>query len=78
MKRMKYLLVALVTVLTAFPAVAQNIKVSGVVTDENGPLPGAAVMVQGTNNGAVTNADGSYTINVSSKGTLFLNRSPNP
>ena len=72
MKRMKYLLVALVTVLTAFTAVAQNIKVSGVVTDENGPLPGAAVMVQGTNNGAVTGADGSYTINVSSKGTLVF------
>ena len=69
---MKYLLVALVTVLTAFTAVAQNIKVSGVVTDENGPLPGAAVMVQGTNNGAVTGADGSYTINVSSKGTLVF------
>ena len=72
MKRMKYLLVALVTVVTAFTAVAQNIKVSGVVTDENGPLPGVAVMVQGTNTGAVTEGNGSYSINVPSNGTLVF------
>ena len=72
MKRMKYLLVALVSVLTAFTAVAQNIKVSGVVSDDNGPLPGVAVMVQGTTNGAVTGGDGAYTINVPSKGTLVF------
>ena len=72
MKRMKYLLVTLLAACTAFSAVAQNVKVSGVVSDENGPLPGVAVMVQGTTTGAVTEGDGSYTINVPSKGTLVF------
>ncbi len=38
-------------------------SVSGIVTGENGiPVPGANVIVKGTNNGASTDFDGNYTI----------------
>ena len=39
---------------------AQNI--SGTVTSDDGPLPGATVLVQGTNNFATTDFDGNFTI----------------
>lgn len=37
--------------------------VSGTVSDANGPLPGASVLVQGTTNGTQTDFDGNYTLN---------------
>lgn len=37
--------------------------VSGTVTDESGPLPGANVSVKGTSNGTTTDFDGNYTLN---------------
>ena len=41
----------------------QNKSVSGKVTDSNGqPLPGVSVVIKGTTNGTVTNADGEYTL----------------
>ncbi|MEZ5104967.1 MAG: TonB-dependent receptor [Draconibacterium sp.] len=41
----------------------QQKAVSGIITDESGqPLPGVTVMVKGTSQGTVTNADGTYTI----------------
>ena len=44
---------------------AQNMTVSGVVVDANNvPLVGAAVMVQGTSMGAVTDLNGKYTLQV--------------
>ncbi|MGS2738712.1 SusC/RagA family TonB-linked outer membrane protein [Sinomicrobium sp. M5D2P17] len=40
----------------------QNITVSGTVSDVNGPLPGASIIVQGTSNGTTTDFDGNYSI----------------
>ncbi|WP_309560894.1 SusC/RagA family TonB-linked outer membrane protein [Christiangramia sp. SM2212] len=37
--------------------------VSGTVTDESGPLPGATVSIKGTSTGTTTDFDGNYTIN---------------
>ncbi|WP_149274633.1 SusC/RagA family TonB-linked outer membrane protein [Pareuzebyella sediminis] len=37
-------------------------EVSGTVSDVNGPLPGASVVVKGTTNGTQTDFDGNYTI----------------
>ena len=37
--------------------------VSGTVSDSNGPLPGASVLVKGTTNGTQTDFDGNYTLN---------------
>ena len=48
------------------PAVTQQkVTVKGVVTDINGEkLPGATVVVEGTPKGAITDIDGTYTIDV--------------
>ena len=44
---------------------AQNISVSGTVTDKSGePVIGAYVMVQGTTNGTSTDIDGKYQLKV--------------
>ena len=53
-------------------ALAQNISVSGTVTDQSGEsIIGAAVMVVGdSTNGAVTDVDGNYSIRVASTATL--------
>jgi len=51
---------------------AQQI-VSGTVTDESGvPMPGATVVVQGTNNGTTTDFDGKYQIQASQGQTLVF------
>ncbi|MBQ6290618.1 MAG: TonB-dependent receptor [Bacteroidales bacterium] len=41
-------------------------QVKGVVTDAMGPVIGATVIEQGTNNGTVTGIDGDFTLNVAS------------
>ena len=52
---------------------AQTITVTGTVTDANNiPLPGANILVKGTNNGAVTNFDGEYTIDASTGDVLVF------
>ena len=60
------------SVFSGFIANAQNgTTVSGVVSDDTGPLLGVTVIVQGTNNGTTTDFDGRYTLeNVSSDATL--------
>lgn len=48
-------------------------EVSGTVSDANGPLPGASVVVQGTTNGTQTDFDGNYTLsNVASEAVLVF------
>jgi TonB-linked SusC/RagA family outer membrane protein len=56
------------------PALSQQPAVSGTVTDESGlPLPGVTVMVKGTAQGTVTNADGNYTLsNIQEDATLVF------
>ncbi len=47
--------------------------VSGNVSDANGPLPGASVLVKGTTNGTQSDFDGNYTLNnVASEATLVF------
>ncbi|MDR1981537.1 MAG: SusC/RagA family TonB-linked outer membrane protein [Tannerellaceae bacterium] len=51
------------TVVGNDPHVAQQSgKVTGTVTDDFGPVAGAAVLVKGTTNGVVTDADGRFTL----------------
>ena len=40
----------------------QQKTITGVVTDSSGPLPGATVVVKGTQQGVATNFDGTYKI----------------
>lgn len=52
---------------------AQNISVTGTVTDKNNePLPGVYVVLQGTTTGTSTDVDGSYALSVPSNGTLLF------
>lgn len=52
---------------------AQDINVSGVVSDDTGePLMGATVLIKGTQKGVATNLDGEFTISAPSKGTLVF------
>ena len=48
-------------------------EVSGTVSDANGPLPGASVVVKGTTNGTQTDFDGNFTLNnVDSNAALVI------
>ncbi|WP_238474526.1 SusC/RagA family TonB-linked outer membrane protein [Maribacter algarum] len=47
-------------------------EVTGTVSDANGPLPGASVVVKGTTTGTQTDFDGNYTINAESDATLVF------
>ncbi|WP_025761185.1 SusC/RagA family TonB-linked outer membrane protein [Dyadobacter tibetensis] len=52
---------------------AQGVSVSGKVTGEDGgPIPGATIIVKGTQNGTTTNAEGEYKISAPAKGTLMV------
>ena len=46
--------------------------VSGTVSEENGPLPGASVLVKGTSTGTQTDFDGNYSINASPADVLVF------
>jgi TonB-linked SusC/RagA family outer membrane protein len=51
----------------------QPITITGTVKDEEGePLPGVAVMVEGTTRGTLTNADGEYTIEVEDQAAVLV------
>lgn len=54
-------------------AIAQEIKVTGVVTDKKGlPIPGANIIVQGAKEGTQTNFDGEFTINAETGQQLVI------
>lgn len=64
----------LLFLLCLFPlgALAQSI-VKGTVSDETGePIIGATVKVQGTNEGAITDFDGNYSVKAASSATLVF------
>ena len=46
--------------------------VSGIVSDEGGPLPGANVIIKGTNTGTQTDFDGNYSIQASPNDVLVF------
>ena len=58
----KTLGIMLLFVLFATQANAQNITVTGTVSDNLGPVIGASIQVEGTSNGCITDIDGNYTL----------------
>ena len=76
MKKMKRLLTErlslfVFTMLFSLTAMAQNVKVSGVVTDESGePIIECTIMQKGTSNGATSDLDGKFTLSVPQNSTL--------
>ena len=51
---------------------AQNMTVTGRVSDAMGTLPGVSVSVKGTTSGTVTDADGKYSLNADRNATLVF------
>src|SRR5690606_29113564 len=63
----------LVLVLMFCTGMSAQTRVSGIVSDQNGPLPGVSVIVDGTSNGAASDFDGRYTLsNVPANATLVV------
>jgi len=70
---MKHCLLALLSLLITIGAFAQKATVSGTVIDQNKePMIGVSVMEKGTSNGAITDLDGNYTIQVAQGATLVF------
>lgn len=56
----------------SFSLMAQTKQVSGTVVDEVGPVAGASVIEKGTQNGAVTDLDGKWTLSVPQGATIVI------
>lgn len=68
--RFVVLVVALICSVSLY---AQSNRVSGVVTDANGPLPGVTVIVEGTTTGTTTDVNGRYTVAAPPQSKLVFN-----
>ena len=72
-RSLRFVVMTIVAMTLSLSVWAQNISVSGTVTDVNGePLVGVYVLVEGTSNGTATDIDGKYTLNAPSNGTLVF------
>ena len=73
MKKIRLFFTAL-TMLLSVAAFAQNVTVSGTVSDANTgePVPFASIQIKGTMTGGSTDADGVYSIAVPSDGVLIF------
>jgi len=74
MKKVKHLLILLFTFGLLPLAMAQQVKVTGTVTnfDTGETLPGVTVVVKGTTTGAATDLDGKFTLDAPSTATLLF------
>lgn len=72
---LKLLILVLIFLFGSYMAFSQDITIRGTVVDsvENVPLIGVSVLVKGTTQGTLTDADGKYTIKVSS-GVILIFR----
>ena len=50
----------------------QSLKVSGVVSDGEGPIIGASIKEKGTSNGTVTDLDGKFNLSVKPGATIII------
>ena len=67
--RFTYLLLSLF--IFCLQANAQK-TISGIVSDESGPLPGVSIIEKGTSNGTVSDFDGAYTISVANENATIV------
>ncbi len=67
----KLFLCVLALLLTSSFVIAQQ-TVSGTVSDNSGPLPGASVVVKGTTTGTTTDFDGNYTIDIPNSEAILV------
>ncbi|MEA4936391.1 MAG: TonB-dependent receptor [Paludibacter sp.] len=69
-KLTKHLLTGMLCMMFFSVAYAQNIRVSGTVSDEFGPLTGVSVTVKGATTGTVTNMNGEFSLQADATATL--------
>ena len=71
---MRKIVFSLIAVLCAGFVSAQNLQVTGIATaaDDNSPMIGVAVAVEGATGGTITDTDGAYSISAPSNGTLVF------
>jgi hypothetical protein len=64
----------LFVLMTCSAAMAQELQVSGKVTsgEDQSPLPGVNILVKGTTSGTISDANGAFTINVSSGNDVLV------
>ena len=70
-----FVLIVLFVFVSGYTLLAQTIVITGKVSSSvqgEGPIPGVTVMVKGTTLGAITDADGKYSINVPSNATTLI------
>lgn len=73
LQKKKYLLILGLFLHSIAGAFAQDVSVSGTVTDDTGEaLPGASVLIAGTTNGTITDVEGHYSLNVPDAQTATL------
>lgn len=73
MRKLAYLL--MLVLLTAFNASAQNVKLTGKVSDGSGrPLEGVSIKIKGSNRGTVSASDGSYNLALQKGQTVVFSR----
>ena len=66
------LLTSLLMLAMSIGLMAQNVTVTGVVSDQMGPVIGASVFEKGTNNGTVTDMDGNFSLSVTPDAVLVI------
>ena len=70
-----FLLIVLFVFVSGYTLLAQTIVITGTVTSSvagEGPIPGVTVIVKGTTIGAITDANGKYSINVPANSTTLV------
>ncbi len=73
MKKIKLFFMVMAMLLASAAANAQNMTVTGVVTDSSDlPVIGATVMVEGTQTGTSTDADGAFKLSAPANGSLVV------
>ncbi|MEO8237476.1 MAG: TonB-dependent receptor [Flavobacterium sp.] len=73
MKLTKLLIFCISSLLFSVISIAQDVTVNGTINDESGlPVPGATILIKGTNKATASDFDGKFQINVPSNGTLTI------
>ncbi|MGE8339531.1 MAG: carboxypeptidase-like regulatory domain-containing protein, partial [Flavobacterium sp.] len=73
MKLTKLFIFCVSSLLFSVVALAQDVTINGIINDESGlPVPGATVLVKGTNKATASDFDGKFQISAPSNGTLTI------
>ena len=70
---MRKIMLLVFVAIASLTANAQKKTISGVVSDESGPLPGATIVIKGTTTGTETDFDGKYSIKATIGDVLVFN-----